>query len=922
MAEPLLQTKLFLPSQRPSLVPRPRLVERLDEGLSQGSRLTLVSAPAGFGKTTLLCDWIRRRSGGDGRAMPPLPAGWVSLDHGDNDPTRFLAYLIAAVQKIDPSLGQAGQATSLSPQSPAIEPHLICLVNDITAYDQSFVLVLDDYHTIEAAPIHGAISFLLDRLPPPERGMHLVIATRADPPLPLARLRARGQLTELHRADLRFTLDEARAFLNEVMGLSLTAGQIATLERRTEGWIAGLQLAALSMRGREDVSGFIEAFAGSQRYVLDYLTEEVLSNLSGEIKTFLLQTAILERLSGSLCDAVRFGSAEPPSTPSGDAVRFGAAAMAGARDSQSILESLETANLFLIPLDEDGHWYRYHHLFSDLLRHRLHREQPQLEAELHLRACAWYEQNELLSEALSHALASGNDQRVARLVEENSMAMMDRNVSATLLRWLNAQAYKEAGPRPWLCVTRAWVLAYGGQPDAVEAPLRDAERAGDGLLEDGQRQRLTGHIAAIRMFAAFLTGNFGMTIELGRQALQDLPEMDLSVRGFVSSHMASALRWRGELAAAADATAEVIALCRRADEHQVAAEALGILAGTQILQGQLHDAAASCREAVRLANEHLRQSGRTLPAMGLAHARLSRVLLEWDDLGAAMRHARQGVTLSEQWGTADMQLVAYRDMAFALQASGDAAGALDAITEGVHMASGMSQWVHTDLAAERARLWLAQGNLPAAARWAQESGLSSDEQIPFHREQEYRVLARVLLAQDHTTEAVKLLSSLSEMLEALRAEYSLVIARVLKAVALQQHGQPEQALSSLKQALSLAEPEGYVRAFVNEGAPIANLLRRALSQDVVPGYASKLLAAFGESARARTRTAESLIEPLTERELDVLRLIAAGLSNQEIAEELVVAVSTVKSHINHIYGKLDVRSRTRAVARARALALL
>jgi LuxR family maltose regulon positive regulatory protein len=910
------------------LVPRPHLIQRLEEGLQLGHRVTLVSAPAGFGKTTLLSDWLRQTD----RA-----AAWLSLDEGDNDPTRFLAYLIAALQKVDPAIGQSAQTTLQAAHPLPMEPLLTTLINDIVATAEPFILVLDDYHVIEASAIHKAVSFLLDHMPSLDQGAHFVFATRADPPLPLARLRGRGQLTELHAADLRFSPDEAGAFLNQVMGLSLATGEIAALEKRTEGWATGLQLAALSLRGCDDVPAFISAFTGSHRYVLDYLTEEVLNRQSEDVRTFLLHTAILDRLTGPLCDAVRFGYAKSPSRSeeAADPIRIAATEQS---DSQSVLEALEAANLFINPLDDERRWYRYHHLFADLLRHRLHRERPDLEPELHLRACDWYERNEWLSSALRHALASGNDERVARLVEANSMAMMDRSVSVTLLRWLEVLPQEVAQSRPWLSVAHAWVLAYDGQLDSIEAPLQDAENTLDRLEESTQKHRIMGHIAAIRMFAVFLAGELDIALELGRQALQQLPDADLRVRGFVASHMASALRWHGDLAAAARTSAEIIALSQAVGERQVAAEALCIQSGTQILQGRLRAAAASCREAMRLADDSFRQSRRSLPAIGLAHARLALVTLEWDDIDAAVSHARKGVRSAERWGTADILLVSYREMAHALQASGDSQGALDVVRQGLQVARGMSHWIYADMAAEQAKLWLAQGNLPAAQRWAAESGLHVDDQVPFHREKEYRIFARALMAQGQAARGLELLAPLADMLEALQAEYPLIAARVLQALASQQLGDSAQALAALEEALFLAEPEGYVRTFVDEGEPMARLLRGALTKGsssrtawrvggtethgITPRYVTGLLAAFGERPSTASPAAQALVEPLTERETEVLRLIASGLSNREIAHELVIAVSTVKSHINHLYGKLGAKNRTQAVAQARTLGLL
>ena len=533
----LLATKLYIPPVRRGLVARPRLIERLNAGLwardAFSRALTLVSAPAGFGKTTLVSEWVHEVGAhGDAPldgAVPSIGVAWLSLDEGDNDLARFLGYLIAALRTVDAGLGKGVLSALQSPQPPPAEAVLISLINEVVALpdtpeakQRNIILVLDDYHLIDAQPIHDALTFLLEHLPP---RLHLVIASREDPRLPLARLRARRQLIELRASDLRFSSAEIAEFLNQVMGLDLSAEDISALEGRTEGWITGLHLAAISMQGRHDVSGFINSFTGSHRYVLDYLLEEVLEGQPESVQTFLLQTAILDRLTGPLCDAVRFGSAEPPSSSTENAVRFGfAEPPAGQDNGQATLEMLERANLFIVPLDQERRWYRYHHLFSDLLRRRLDQSLPDSKPGLHRRASAWYEQNGFADEAIDHALRAADFERTARLIEEHVDAIWQSGEHTKLWRWLEALPAELLCSRPHLCVFYAWNLYVRGRLDAAERSLQAAEQAldaGTDLGEQGQapdpdRKQVRGRIAVIRALLAFFRGDVPAIIQHAR----------------------------------------------------------------------------------------------------------------------------------------------------------------------------------------------------------------------------------------------------------------------------------------------------------------------------------------------------------------------------------------------------------------------
>jgi LuxR family maltose regulon positive regulatory protein len=915
MSTPLLTTKLYMPPVGPRLVPRPHLIQQLEEGLHLGRRLTLISAPAGFGKTTLLSDWLRQAQ---------RPAAWLSLDEGDNDPTRFLTYLIAALQEIDPAIGLSAQATLQAAHPLPMESLLITMINDIVATSEPFILVLDDYHMIETSSVHKAVSFLLDHLPPFEQGMHLVIATRADPPLPLARLRGRGLLTELHAADLRFTPSEAGAYLNEKMALNLSPEHVAALEQRTEGWIVGLQLAALalqgtlSLQGHENVGSFVQAFSGSQRYVLDYLTEEVLIRQPEEIQEFLLQTSILDRLTGSLCDAVRLGPAETPSTSTGTAVRLGPAEMPRTSTgtavtrgvaSQKVLEALEASNLFLVRLDEQGYWYRYHHLFADLLRQRLRRGRPDLVTRLHRRASEWYQANEWYPDAVHHSLAAGDEERAAELIGQKGWAMLVRGEMRELLGWLNSLPQDLVSSRPQLGMIHAWALALTGQWNEVEQSLA---QIGDG--------HVPGEMAALQAYVASVQGDVPRTIALCEQASEALPERKWFSRSFVALSLGIAYFAGGQPRAARKALSEAIELCRTSGLTYMMQGTMIELGLVQQTAGSLQEAAQTCRRALELAPG---QDVRPVPNVGRAYVCLAKVHYEWNNLERALQYATKGIELTELGGFTSAQLFGYAWLAEVCLARGDMKAASQALDKADrliqrHRYAGLSGTL-TNL---RVRSWLRSGDLTAASSWLQEHPPGVGDAPDYPQEIEQITAARVLLGLNQPARALELLRPLQDLADEAGRMWSLIGILVLQGLAFQAQGDDGRALSALKHAMSLAEPEGFMRTFVDEGEPMARLLRRALSERTTRDYAGRLLAAFGESAPEPSPVAQSLVEPLTERELEVLRLIAGGLSNREIAQELVVAVSTVKSHVNHIYGKLDVKNRIQAIARARTLELL
>jgi ATP/maltotriose-dependent transcriptional regulator MalT len=886
MSEPLLLTKLYILPPRPKIILRSRLIERLNEGMH--CKLTLISAPAGFGKTTLVSEWV---------AACERQAAWLSLDEGDSDPARFLAYLVAALQTIKAEIGAGLLGALQSPQPPPPEMILTALLNEITTVPDNFVLVLDDYHVIDSKPVDEALTFLLEHLPPQ---MHLVIATREDPHLPLARLRARGQLTELRAVDLRFTPAEATDFLNQVMGLNLAAEDIAALEARTEGWIAGLQLAALSMRGYPDSASFIQSFTGSHHFVLDYLVEEVLQRQSESVQTFLLSTSILNRLCGPLCEAVVL---DPSAS------------------GQKTLEYLEHANLFIVPLDNERRWYRYHHLFADLLRQRLRQvtasstgDEGKGVAEYHIRASVWYEDNGLEIEAFQHAAAANDIERAERIIEGKGIPLHFRGAVAAILNWLASLPKAVLDARPSLCVRYATLSLVAGQTTGIEEKLQAAEAALAAALQDAEpddkTRDLIGQIAAARATLALTRYQPEAMITQAHRALAYLHPDNLLSRIRAIWTLGFAYQVQGNRAAARQAFSEAIAISQASGNIRftiVATISLGVI---QEFENHLYQAAETFRSGLQLAGDH------SQPFENEAHLGLARIYYEWNDLDAAEQHGRQGLQLARQFDSViDRFIICEVFLARLKLAQGDVAVAAAMLAE-TEQSVRQNNFVHRipEVAAAQVLVLLRQGDLAAAAQLAQA------HELPISQ-------ARVYLAQGDPSAALTLLSPLRQQMEAKEWQDERLKVMVLQAVALRAYGENDKAVQLLGDALTLAEPGGFIRIFVDEGAPMAQLLLEAASHGVMPDYIGKLLAVFeAEKRKSEDKPdlppAKLLIESLSQRELKILQLIAQGLSNREIGERLFLALDTVKGHNRKIFDKLQVQSRTEAVARAHELGLL
>jgi LuxR family maltose regulon positive regulatory protein len=904
-SDALLATKLHLPRPRPGLVSRPRLLERLHAGMRQ--QVVLVCTPAGFGKTTLLADWAQGRQ---------RPVAWLSLDEADNDPVRFWRHVAAALDGVVP--GVAGRVGALlqGPQSASFEAAVAALVNQLAGVADEVVLVLDDYHLVRAPQVHRSFGFLLEHLP---ACLRLVLASRADPPLGLARLRAGGQLAELRAAELRFTVEEAAQLLRAALGPGLPETAVAALGDRTEGWVAGLQLAALSLRGHPDIAAFVRGFSGSHRFVLDYLAEEVLDRQPEPLRGFLLETSVLERLSGPLCDAV-----------------------CGRADGQALLEQVERANLFLVPLDEVRGWWRYHHLFADLLRARLARERPERVAGLHHAAGTWCEAHGLVDDAVRHALAAGEAVWAARLIEQHFDALLWRSEDATLRHWLQGLPAQVVRSRPRLCLAQALWAGIGGRLEVVKPLLDDAERALAATADEpfepsvGRAASLVANVpAAIGSLRAALAGFQGdaeRAVAFGRQALAHLTEDDRMLRSQIGLHLAVAEWQRGQLAAAERALAGLVA------EQGASERYLGVrtydLGQVQCARGRLGAALRTYQRALEASS----QPGRSPLPAGMAHVGMAGVLYERGELDGALDHATQGVGLCRQLLYAPTLLAGLAILAWIRHVRGDRSGALDAIGEAerVELSPALVGLLNP-VPVLRARLALAYGEVAEAVRWVQARGLDVEDQPSYPREREYLVLARVLLATGAADRALGLLERLHGLATAQGRTGSVIEVQALRALALAAAGDPPRGLTALAEALSLAAPEGYLRVFVDEGAPMANLLGRLLSAGparvatagVPPDYLARLAEAFERAGlpavlRAARGAAAlpGLVVPLTSRELEVLGLLAAGTPNPAIAKELVITLDTVKRHVTHILDKLGVANRTQAVTRARELGLL
>jgi LuxR family maltose regulon positive regulatory protein len=942
MITPLLKTKLYIPQPRANLVPRPQLTARLDAGLS--GKLTLVSAPAGFGKTTLVSEWIRQKAhnGKQGEEVFQLSSvAWLSLDEGDNDQARFLAYLIASLRTI-PELEAAkiGEALLQAFQSPGVGKEesqsttalLTELINEITVHGPAFfILVLDDYHLITLHKIHDTLAFLVDNLPP---NMHLIIATRADLPIQVARLRGGGQLNELRLAELRFENEEAAAFLNQVMNLDLDAVDIQALNKRTEGWIAGLQMASLALRakisaqGQENIHPFVRAFTGSNRYVLDYLVEEVFQQQSEQVQTFLLQTSVLERLSAPLCEALINDGADDEASTTQSYFTL--------NTCQEILEYLDQANLFLIPMDDQREWYRYHRLFADLLRQRLRQEYPQLVGSLHTRASVWFEKQGILASAIDHALAGKDFERGADLLETNIEPTLMRGEIPTALRWLDALPDELVCSKPGLCLYYAWALMLTGRPiGEIEAQLDQIHT---------QDNFITGGVDALRGFLNIFQLRFDSAQQHAHQALARLPQEATFMRGVAAWTISLAELTIDDPKNRRVILNEILRVSQELGNLMIVIWTLAQIARQHMHEGDLKQAEEVYQRALEVASDNF---GQQLPVAGIAQMGLGKIHYEWNRLETALQYLESGIENSLRWREI-AAMNGYLTLARLRQAQQDFSSAQDALNNAARLALKFdaAEWDDQYVALFQARFLVAQGKLDdaLAALRKQEAEIGLPSEIDPGLEEKYSQhmldylnisLAHAFILQGQPEQALDLLKPVLEhMIERERIDYTIEVQTLL-ALAHQAIGDDAAATTALETALSLAEPGGYVRVFLEKGKPLRSILTQMKRTGEKEIYADLILQAFEQADSDRRfeskverqppliqKSEQSLVDPLSEREIEVLRFLQTNLSTPEIADEMVIAVSTVRTHIKNIYSKLGVHSRTQAVDQAKDLGII
>lgn len=895
MDQPLLTTKLFMPPVPRDWVRRPRLIDQVASGLTV--RLTLVSAPAGYGKTTLICDGLRGAR---------IPVGWLSLDAADNDPALFWTYFVAALQSVHPEIGKLALGMLRSPQSPSVAWLLATLINEIIEVPVDFALVLDDYHEIDNQAIHDSMTYLVEHMPPQ---MHLFIATRTDPPLSLARLRARGHMSELRAADLRFTPSEATEFLNDVMRLGLSSANVTAVEARSEGWIVSLRMAALSIRITDDVSAFIDSFGSGTRHIFDYLLEEVVDRESPEVQEFLLRTSILERLAGPLCDAVT-----------------------GRHDGQEMLGRLEARNLFVVPLDDNRRWYRYHQLFSDLLRARMIRQAPELIGELHSKASQWFEGEGLAAEAVNHAMASQDFDRAVELIEPMAMTMIAQNRYTTVSEWLSRIPDELVAGHPWLCVGGAWASLFMRKYEDVQKFIQWAEAIMPERVEEYDKEVIDWHhirayLLTLRAFLTFNSNDLISTIDLCHDALRHAPVDDTLLFATVMLNLGFAFTASGDLESGYVHFKEAATKAKATESYYYASAATAHMADVEAQMGHLHEAAHTYKQAIQIAREWA--SGECAPVASYALMGLSEVLYEWNKLDEAASLLDQGMRLVAMSSESQPEITERGLLVMARLAH--ARGKPDDVQQALARARELAPpAVHLDyrplqVLSWEARIQLSEGKLAEAFDWAAdvERSLPITEIPDYRSEVKYLTLVRVKIASGETQEIPESLERLHQVMSDNKRMSSVVEVLNLKALALQAQGKLDEAVVTLGRALSVAKPEGYVRIFVDEGKPMARLLQHTAAKGVELDFVTKLLAVLGARTQLKKPSAgPPVAEELTQREKEVLRLIAAGLSNRESAELLIVTEGTIKKHLNNIFGKLGVRSRTQAAARAKELDLL
>jgi LuxR family maltose regulon positive regulatory protein len=906
MLSPIVITKLFIPQPRPELVHRPRLLAQLNKGLTR--KLTLISAPAGFGKTTLVADWAHRSLLSDTRMA------WISLDKDDNDPSLFLTYLIVAFKQvggIDENLAERLLDMLQSPQSPPVKDVVTTIINAVAELSSRLIIVFDDYHLIEETFVNEALAFLIEHLPPQ---LHLVIVTRDDPYLPLARLRAKGEMNELRAADLRFTTVEIQEFLQQKLGVDLSGDDIAALEMHTEGWITSLQLVAISIKGHDDAISIIQGFSGGHRYVLEYLLEEVLHQQPQYIQNFLLQTAVLDRFTGSLCEAVCLSSAET----AGNSTRV--------KKGQQILEELEHANLFLVPLDNERRWYRYHHLFSDFLRQWLRQTNLEQEANSHLRASIWYEENGFADEAIDHAIKAKEFERAVTLMSAQTESKLEFRRDNKMGNWLKEIPADLLRTNPKLSILNAWYLFVGGHLDKAELNLKMAE----GMLDDiepSDKGKLSGRSAGIRAFIASHSGDISGITKYANQALEHLTGEDLTWSIMVAVVLGDAYSMAGDMNAAYTARLSAYEMSKAEGNIYLVLLTSMKLAVTFRMRGELQKTIDICEEHYLIAD----QKGLShMAVVGWLLAIWGEILAETNDIDVGLEKARLGVALTANGD--DIAMVGWSQFCLLrvlfMDGNIDEAESVVRNLEELSQKSYMPWFVTGQFQAWKARLMLIQDKLAAAKQWVETQNLDISGSITQLNESQYLVFARILLAQDKAEKAHLLLQRLFEEAESSGRVSRLIEILILQALVFDKKKEQENALAVLEHAIELAEVGGYVRIFVDEGPRLARLLYEAANRKIAPTYTQRLLAAFPipedneKVDRKSGQAPPEFVEQLSERELEVLQLIADGLSRREIATRLIISSETVKTHVRNLYSKLGVHNQLQAVRKAQGLGLL